>query len=90
MVVVVQQSSAECIAIFTVSMYGLTLRQKPPQINSETDTKTMPASKTEGQCACNTLNTLILFYYTLVYQTPLLIYNIVDINYHQPLQQHRT
>ena len=28
MVVVVQQSSAECIAIFTVSMYGLTLPHK--------------------------------------------------------------
>ena len=34
--------------------------QKPAQINGGTDTKTMPASQAKGQCAGNTLNTLIL------------------------------
>ena len=33
---------------------------KPAQINGGTDTKTVPASKTKGQCAGNTPNTLIL------------------------------
>ena len=33
---------------------------KPAQLNSGTDTKTVPASKTKGKCAGNTPNTLIL------------------------------
>ena len=33
---------------------------KPAQINGGTDTKTVPASKTKGQCAGNTPNTSIL------------------------------
>ena len=65
MVLAVQPPLAECTAIFTVCIiehrpppYAVIIHQ-PAQIHSGPDSKTMPASKTKGQCTGNIPNTLI-------------------------------
>ena len=60
MIVAVQQPSAECTTIFTAHLPVQWQYTKPAHTNGGTDTKTVPASKTKGECACNTPNTLIL------------------------------
>ena len=66
MVVAVQQPLAECNAIFTVCIVAhrppscAVITHKTCQLNIGTDSKTVPASKTEGKCAGNTSNISIL------------------------------
>ena len=68
MVVTVQQPSVECTAIFIVCfVYHRTAHlpaqwqyTKPALKNRGTGSKTVPASKIQGQCADNTPNTFIL------------------------------
>ena len=68
MVVSVQQASAPvhaplllpCVLSNTAHLSEQWQYTKPAQINSGTDTKTVPASKTKGQCVRNTPYTLIL------------------------------
>mgnify|MGYP001799878469 CR=1 FL=1 len=68
MVVAVQQPLADYTAMFTFPCVLLNTAHlpvqwqysKPAQINSGTDSKTVPASKIKGQCAGNTPNTLNL------------------------------
>ena len=59
----VQQPLAKCTTIFTTCLAFFVQWQytKPAQINSETDSKTVPASKIKR--AGNTPNTLILAKY---------------------------